>query len=43
VGDDRLRAAIAADHYAGSLREAVTACLEQARGTANVIAAARAA
>ena len=42
VGDDRLRAAIAADRYAVSLREAVTACLEQARGRADVAAAARA-
>ena len=31
LGDDRLRVAIAADRYAASLREAVTACLEQAR------------
>jgi len=35
VGDERLRAAIGADVYAESLREAVTACLEQARGTAD--------
>ena len=31
VGDDRMRAAIGADLYAVSLREAVTACLQQAR------------
>jgi hypothetical protein len=30
--DDRLRAAVGADYYATSLREAVTACLEAARG-----------
>lgn len=30
VGDERLRAAIGADHYAATLRESVTACLEQA-------------
>ncbi len=29
--DDRLRAAVGADHYASSLREAVEACLEAAR------------
>jgi predicted PurR-regulated permease PerM len=43
VGDDRLRAAVAADRYAVSLREAVAGCLEQARGTADAAAAARAA
>lgn len=30
--DDRLRAAVGADYYATSLREAVTACLEAAHG-----------
>lgn len=42
LGDDRLRVAIAADRYAASLRGAVTACLEQARGGADVVAAAKA-
>jgi predicted PurR-regulated permease PerM len=36
VGDDRLRAAIGADHYAATLCETVIACLEQARNTIGV-------
>jgi hypothetical protein len=43
VEDDRLRAAIDADRYAVSLREAVIACLEQARTTTDQAAAATAA
>ena len=31
-GDERLRAAIGADHYATSLRDTVVACLDHARG-----------
>jgi predicted PurR-regulated permease PerM len=42
VEDDRLRAAIDADHYAVSLREAVIACLKQARTTTDQAAAATA-
>jgi hypothetical protein len=42
VEDDRLRAAIDADHYAVSLREAVIACLKQARATTDQAAAATA-
>jgi predicted PurR-regulated permease PerM len=42
VEDDRLRAAIDADRYAVSLREAVIACLEQARATTDQVAAATA-
>ena len=38
--DGRLRAAIGADRYAASLREAVIACLEQARTTTDQAAAA---
>lgn len=34
VGDDRLRAALAADIYAGSLRDMVVACLAEALGPA---------
>jgi predicted PurR-regulated permease PerM len=40
VGDDRLRAAVGADGYAATLRETVTACLEQARNAAGVAASA---
>lgn len=43
MGDARLRAAIGADCYAASLREAVSACLAQARGRADRAVAARAA
>jgi hypothetical protein len=40
LGDDRLRAAVAADVYAASLRETVAACFAQASGFANTSAAA---
>jgi predicted PurR-regulated permease PerM len=39
VRDERLRAAIGADCYAASLREAVAACLAQASGPADAVAA----
>ena len=35
MGDDRLRAAVAADGYAASLREATARCLERARRSEN--------
>ena len=37
--DDRLRAAVGADFYTSSLREAVEACLEAARAEAEPVAA----
>ena len=39
--DDRLRAAIGADRYAISLREAVAACLQQAQETVGLPVAAK--
>ncbi len=38
--DERLRAAVSADHYASSLRDAVTACVEAARNAPAEAAAA---
>jgi len=35
LADERLRAALGADHYVTSLRDAVSACLEAVQATGN--------